>query len=69
MKKPKLINTPGGLDKFIKSVSGEKYIAVDSESNSFFAHRPRVCLIQISSNQSDFIVDPLPLGDLSALGA
>jgi ribonuclease D len=41
---------------------------VDSESNSYFAYRPRICLIQISTNNKDFILDPLTLKDLSGLG-
>ncbi|NIQ90685.1 MAG: ribonuclease D, partial [Deltaproteobacteria bacterium] len=43
-------------------------MAVDSESNSYFAYRPRVCLIQISRNHQDFIIDPLALEDVSPLG-
>lgn len=45
-------------------------LAVDTEANSMYAYRERVCLIQLSTRQSDYIVDPLagfdiqPLGDL-----
>ncbi|MBT8406857.1 MAG: HRDC domain-containing protein, partial [Deltaproteobacteria bacterium] len=45
-----------------------KHLAVDSESDSYFAYRPRVCLIQISNNDEDFILDPLALKDLSLVG-
>jgi len=43
-------------------------VAVDTESNSLYAYRERVCLIQFSTDQEDFLVDPLALQDLSAIG-
>ena len=43
-------------------------VAVDTESNSLHAYRERVCLIQISTFDADYIVDPIALPDLSALG-
>ena len=68
MNSPKLIVTQREFDKFIKKISKAKHLAVDSESNSYFAYRPRVCLIQISADHRDFILDPLTLEDLSGLG-
>ncbi|MDE2490481.1 MAG: ribonuclease D [Elusimicrobia bacterium] len=43
-------------------------LAFDTESNGFYAYRERVCLVQISSPDEDFIVDPIAIPDLSALG-
>ena len=43
-------------------------IAVDTESNSLHAYRERVCLMQISTTKSDYLIDPLAIADLSALG-
>ena len=68
MRPPKLIRTQPDLDEFCKRISDANFLAVDSESNSFFAYRPRVCLIQISSDNEDFILDPFALKDLSPLG-
>ncbi len=42
-------------------------IGIDTESNSLFAYHEKVCLIQISTLQNDYIVDPLSLSDLSSL--
>lgn len=42
-------------------------LAVDTESNSLHAFREQVCLVQISSAQEDYLIDPLVLKDLSAL--
>ncbi len=43
-------------------------LAFDTESNGFYAYRERVCLIQISSPDEDFIVDPIAINDVGALG-
>ena len=43
-------------------------IGVDTESNSLFAYQEQVCLIQFSTAGDDYLVDPLALKDLSALG-
>ena len=68
MHPPKLIASQPELDKFLEYICDAKHLAVDSESNSYFAYRPRVCLIQISRNHEDFILDPLALEDISPLG-
>jgi ribonuclease D len=47
---------------------GEPALAVDTDSNSLYAYRERVCLIQISVPGTDYLIDPLALDDLSALG-
>lgn len=43
-------------------------LAIDTESNSLFAYREQVCLIQISTGHTDYLVDPLALHDLDGLG-
>ena len=68
MNPPKLIATQSDFGRFIEQISQAKHLAVDSESNSYFAYRPRICLIQISANNKDFILDPLTLKDLTDLG-
>lgn len=68
MRPPKVIARQAELDKFLEYISDAKHLAVDSESNSYFAYRPRVCLIQISRDHEDFILDPLALEDISPLG-
>lgn len=50
-----------------KLLSGQSIVAVDTESNSLYAYRERVCLIQFSTQQDDYLVDPLAVDDLSAL--
>lgn len=62
-----LITTVGDLDHLVNILRRESVVAVDTESNSLYAYRERVCLIQFSTHQDDFLVDPLAVDDLSAL--
>jgi len=43
-------------------------VAVDTESNSFYAYYAKVCLVQFSTPAGDYIVDALAVGDLAPLG-
>lgn len=43
-------------------------LALDTERNGRYAYRERICLIQISDGEETFLLDPLTVGDLSALG-
>lgn len=43
-------------------------LAFDTESNGFYAYKEKVCLIQISSPEADFIVDPIAVNDITPLG-
>ncbi|MEK7383304.1 MAG: ribonuclease D, partial [Elusimicrobiota bacterium] len=43
-------------------------LAFDTESNGFYAYKERVCLVQISSPTDDYIVDPIAVAELDALG-
>ena len=43
-------------------------VAVDTESNGLYAYQEQVCLIQFSTGETDYLVDPLALYDLSPLG-
>ena len=65
--KPVLITRPDALTQMVNQLANEPILAVDTESNSLFAYREQVCLIQFSTPQDDFLVDPLALDDLSPL--
>jgi ribonuclease D len=62
------ITKPGGLKRLADILLDQPILAVDTESNSLFAYREQVCLIQFSTPDTDYLVDPLALGDISALG-
>jgi ribonuclease D len=46
----------------------EQVVGVDTESNSLFAYHEQVCLVQFSTSESDYLIDPLDLSDLSSIG-
>ena len=58
------------FDAMLAELLKELIVAVDTESNSLHAYREQVCLIQFSTPERDFLLDPLagldlhPLGDL-----
>jgi ribonuclease D len=62
------ITRPGGLKKLAQVLSAQPILAVDTESNSLFAYREQVCLIQFSTLEADYLVDPMVLTDLAPLG-
>jgi ribonuclease D len=64
---PILVQSISQLSQLVDELSLQPRIAVDTESNSLHAYRERVCLIQFSTPQNDYLVDPLALDDLSLL--
>jgi ribonuclease D len=48
-------------------LAAQDIIAVDTESNSLYAYREQVCLIQFSTRHKDYLIDALLLPDLSPL--
>ncbi len=63
------ISTVEDLQALCYSLAQEEQIAVDTESNSLYVYHGRLCLIQLSSRTADYIVDPLAIDNMSALGA
>jgi ribonuclease D len=55
------------LPALIARLEASPRAAVDTESNSLFVYRERICLLQISIPEMDFLVDPLAVQDLSPL--
>lgn len=64
---PKWIAEPGELQQMVREIAQEPRLAIDTESNSLFAYQEKVCLIQISTLATDYLVDPLALHDISNL--
>lgn len=65
---PVLITRPGPLKELVADLSRRSLVAVDTELNSLHAYHEQVCLIQFSTEETDYLVDPLALDDLSYLG-
>jgi ribonuclease D len=64
---PIWVDTASGLQRLAELLSKETQIAVDTEANSLHAYQERVCLIQFSTQSTDYLVDPLALDDLTYL--
>ncbi len=65
---PVLVDTPSAFDAMIESLLGEPAVALDTESNSLYRYHYRVCMIQISTASTDYLLDPLRLRDVQRLG-
>jgi ribonuclease D len=64
---PVLVADPNGLAQLAHALAAHPVVAVDTESNSLHAYRERVCLIQFSTPDADYVVDPIVMSDLSPL--
>lgn len=70
--RPLFINNYGAFQKYMREWTATDILAVDTEANSMYAYYTRVCLVQLSTRQTDYILDPLafdsadmqPFGDL-----
>lgn len=56
------------LLELVAHTEGEKLIAVDTESNNMYAYQGRICLIQLSTEHQDYIIDPLAIEDMQPFG-
>jgi ribonuclease D len=65
---PQLIEKHEDLLQLIPELGSQKQLAVDTESNSLYAYKEQVCLIQISIPGTDFLLDTIRLTNLSPLG-
>jgi ribonuclease D len=62
-----VVASPPQLATLLEALSGQSAVGVDTESNSLYAYREQVCLIQFSTSDADYVVDPLADVDLSPL--
>ena len=67
MNAPHLVTRQVELVALLRDWTNEKHLAIDTETNSFYAYTPRVCLIQLSCSRGDFLLDTVTLKDLSPL--
>ena len=65
----KWIDRQETLDPALERIASEPQIAVDTEADSLHSYFDKVCLIQISIPEDDFVIDPLVRVDLARFGA
>ena len=62
------INEQGDWDAVAQDLARAQRLALDTERNGRFAYQERICLIQIADGRQTYLLDPLAVDDLSALG-
>jgi ribonuclease D len=65
---PIWVDKPDTFNQMLGDLTAQPRLAVDTESNSLHAYREQVCLIQFTTPSKDYVIDPLALHDMSALG-
>lgn len=64
-----VIATEPELVEFVKKMHAHARVAIDTEADSLHCYREKLCLLQLSTSETDFVLDPLVLQDLSSLTA
>lgn len=64
-----LVDSRASFDQMMAALREQPAVALDTESDSLYRYFYRVCLIQISVPEMDYLVDPLRVPDLEPLGA
>ena len=65
---PTVVHDEAGFRRMLEVLARAPEVAVDTEADSFFSYREKVCLVQITALEHDWIVDPLAGLDLGGLG-
>lgn len=65
---PEWIDKASALAECVADLKQSSAIGVDTEADSFFSYREKVCLIQVSTETRDFLIDPLAGLDLRSFG-
>jgi ribonuclease D len=65
---PILVQDGRGLERLLEDLDRQTEIAFDTEADSFFNYREKVCLIQVTAEDRDYLVDPLAKLDVTPLG-
>ncbi len=62
------VDTPAAWAACLRALQQAPRLAIDLEANSMFAYQERTCLIQISTADADYIIDPVSDIQLDGLG-
>jgi ribonuclease D len=63
-----LVATEDAFHRMVEALLPASRIALDIEADSLYHYYEKVCLIQLSSDRETFVLDPLAVRDLGALG-
>jgi ribonuclease D len=62
-----IIDSTSKLEKFADRLNKQKIIGVDLEADSMYHFKEKVCMIQIATQQTTAVIDPLRIKNLSVL--
>jgi len=62
-----IVSQTSRLEAAVLALAGEREIAVDTESNSFYRYPEQMCLIQIAGSRNIYIIDTIVLTDIAPL--
>ena len=62
-----IVSQTSRLEAAVLALAGEREIAVDTESNSFYRYPEQMCLIQIAGSRNIYIIDTIVLTDFAPL--
>jgi len=65
---PTVIDTLPDLESLSEELADVARVGIDVESDGFYVYHEKVCLLQLSTVEEDFVIDPLAVQDLSPLG-
>ena len=63
-----LVVTQSRLAQVVDHISRAPRVAFDIESNGFFRYHERICLVQLATAETAFLLDPLAIEDFQPLG-
>jgi ribonuclease D len=63
-----IVESDAALVEAVARLRHAPVLGVDTESDSFHHYQEKVCLVQISDLETDYVVDPLAVSDMSPLG-
>ena len=61
-----IITDAAGLEQVVDELMTAERISLDIESDGFYNYQDRVCIVTLSSERQDYIIDTLALGDAAA---
>ena len=63
-----LVSTDGCFHAMMERVRGARRLAIDTEADSLYHYFEKVCLLQLSTDEETFIIDPLTVTAVAELG-
>ena len=65
---PGWVDSLEALDALYEELADVDEVAIDTEADSYYSYREKICLIQISAKGKDWLVDPLAGFDIGKIG-